>query len=335
MLRSNFLAGLVAAATSALPCESVAAGSSVPPGSAGFARVRLGYLGKVCEAVTVTAPTSLAFLNERLAAERTRFECEAALIAALHAGTIDAASMNLPSLIEALDRGCQVRVAAGLHTGCMSMLARDAFALYGPRDLKGQTIGTDRFDGPAMHLLMAILAKQGLDPHRDVKWRGYSWGELDSALRAHVVNCVAVSDPIAYELQTAHLAQAYLDRAGGGFSCGNDIATGHHCFLALAGGLVERRPTLAAALTRAYLNSSAAFGGSLDSVQLDGLYGPFRAGRGETLGMLASYEWHASTDFVVEELELAARDFRRAGLLRTTADPMAFAQRAFADIQDV
>jgi len=63
----------------------------------------------------ITAPTSLAFLNERLGAERIRFESEDALAAALHAGTIDAASMNLPSLIEGLDRGCRVRVAAGLH----------------------------------------------------------------------------------------------------------------------------------------------------------------------------------------------------------------------------
>jgi NitT/TauT family transport system substrate-binding protein len=332
MRRSSFLAVLAAAATPTLPYKSLAASSRTPAGSA---RVRLGYIGNVCEAVTVTAPTSLAFLNERLAAERVRFESEDALAAALHAGTIEAASMNLPSLIGALDGGCQVRVAAGLHTGCMSVLARDAFAFYGPRDLKGQTIGTDRFDGPAMHLLMAILAKQGLDPHRDVKWRGYSSGELDSALQAHVVNCVAVSDPIAYELQTAHRVEPFLDTAGGGFSCGNDIATGHHCFLALAGSLVERRPALAAALTRAYLNSSAAFGGSLDSLQLDGFYGPFRAGRGETLGMLASYEWQASTDFVVEELELTARDFQRAGLLQTTTDPMAFAQRAVADLQDV
>jgi NitT/TauT family transport system substrate-binding protein len=243
--------------------------------------------------------------------------------------------MNLPSLIERLDRGCRVRVAAGLHTGCMSVLARDAFAFYRPRDLKGQTIGTDRFNGPAMHLLMAILGKQGLDPHRDVSWRAYSSGELDSALRAHVVNCVAVTDPIAYELQTADSVEPFLDAAGGGFSCGNDIATGHHCFLALAAGFVERRPALAAALTRAYLNSSAAFGGSLDAMQLNAFYGPFEAGRRETIGMLASYEWNASTDFVLEELELTARDFQRAGLLRTKTDPMDFALRAFADIQDV
>ncbi len=335
MLRTKFLAGLAAVAATTLPCESVAAVAATVEAGAGFTRARLGYVGNVCEAVTVTAPTSRAFLNERLTAKLVRFGSEGALAAALNAGTVDAASMKLPSLIEALDRGCRVRVAAGLHAGCMSVLARDAFAFNRPADLKGQTIGTDRLNGPAMHLFMAVLGKQGLDPHREVGWRGYSADELDSALQAHVVNCVAVSDPIAYELQTAHRVEPFLDTAGGGFSCGEDIATGHHCFLALAGVLVERRPAVAAALTRAYLNGSAAFGGRVESAQLDAIRGPFLAGRGETIGMLASYEWDASTNFVVEELELTARDFQRAGLLRTKTDPMPFAERAFADTKDV
>jgi NitT/TauT family transport system substrate-binding protein len=299
-----------------------------------FTRVRLGYIGNVCEAVTATAPTSLAFLNARLAADLVRFDSEGALAGALNAGTVDAASMNLPSVIEALDRGGRVRVAAGLHAGCMSVLARDVFALNGPVDLKGQTIGTDRLSGPAMHLLMALLAKQGLDPQREVGWREYSAGALDSALRARAVNCVAVSDPIAYELQAAHRVAPFLDTASGGFSCGGGIATGHHCFLALSGELVERRRALAAALTRAYLDGSAAFKAGAEPVQLDAIYGQFRAGWGKTIGMLASYAWHASTDFVVEEIELTARDFKRAGLLRTKTDPMALAEGAFADMQD-
>jgi NitT/TauT family transport system substrate-binding protein len=181
-----------------------------------------------------------------------------------------------------------------------------------------------------MHLLMALLAKQGLDPHRDVTWRAYAAPEFAAALRTRVLNCVAVSDPIGYELQTAHAVEPFLDSANGGFSCGEDIATGHHCFLALAGDLVERRPA-----TRAYLNGSAAVGGGVEPAQLDAIYGPFRVNRGETTGMLASYSWHASTDFVVEELELTARDFQRAGLLRMQTDPMTFAQRASAGMSDV
>jgi NitT/TauT family transport system substrate-binding protein len=330
MLRSRFLAGLAAAATTP-PGTSAASGPSAP---ARFSRVRLGYVGNVCEAVTVTAPTSLAFVGEKLAAERVRFGSEDEVAAALGAGTIDAASMNLPSLIAGLDRGDRLRVAAGLHSGCMSVLARDVFAFDRPADLKGKTIGTDRLDGPAMHLLMALLAKQGLDPHRDVVWRGYSARELDAALQAKAVNCIAVADPLGYELQTAHRVEPFLDTASGGFSCGDDLATSHQCFLALAGSLVAGRPAVAAALTRAYIDSSAMFGGGVQAAQLDAVYGPFRESRGETTGMLASYSWHASTDFVLEEIELTARDFQRAGLLRAQLDPMDFARRAFADVLD-
>ncbi len=333
MRRRTFFAGLAAAASaSTLHGESIAA---APARAASVTRVRLGYIGNICEAVTVTAPTSFAFLDEHLATDLVRFGSESALAAALNAGAVDAASMRLPSVIEALDRGGDLRVAAGLHTGCMSVLARDAFAFYRPIDLRGQTIGTDELNGPAMHLFMAILKKQGLDPYREVSWRELPADGLDAALRSHAVNCAALSDPIAYELQQAHRVEPFLDAAAGGFSCGDDSATGHHCFLVLAGRLVERRAALAAALTRAFLNGSAAFGGGVESVQLDALYGPFGASRDETIGMLASYEWNASTDFVVEELQLTARDFQRTGLLRTITDPMELAQHACADITNV
>jgi NitT/TauT family transport system substrate-binding protein len=332
MLRPNFLAGLAAAAATTLYRECVA---STLRTRAGFTRVRLGYAGNVCEAVTITAPGGPAFFNESLSAELVPFGSQGALAGALNAGAVDAASMNLPSLIGALDRGCRVRVAAGLHTGCMSVLARDGFGLYRPLDLKGQTVGTDRLGSPPMNLLMAILARQGLDPRREVGWREYSPGGLDSALQGDAVNCVAVSDPIAYELQAAHRAGPFLDTAGGGFSCGADIVSGHHCFLVFADGLVERRPSLAAALTRAYLKGSIAFGSDVKSAQADAIHGHSRGHRRETMGMLSSYTWRASTDFVVEELELTARDFQKAGLLRTKTDPMAFAERAFAPMQDV
>ena len=66
------------------------------------------------------------------------------------------------------------------------------------RDLKGQTIETDRFNGPAMHLLMTILSKQGLDPHRDVDRTGRhdAFGMLKSGVTVarDVSNRVAVRD---------------------------------------------------------------------------------------------------------------------------------------------
>jgi hypothetical protein len=48
--------------------------------------------------------------------------------------------------------------------------------------------------------------------------------------------------------------------------------------------------------------------------------------------MLSSYDWSASSDLALEEIELTARDFRRAGLLERSTDPYALASRAFADV---
>lgn len=48
--------------------------------------------------------------------------------------------------------------------------------------------------------------------------------------------------------------------------------------------------------------------------------------------MLSSYNRTTCTDFVLQELELTAHDFRRAGLLKVTTDPEQLAERAFAEV---
>jgi NitT/TauT family transport system substrate-binding protein len=298
------------------------------------ASVRLGFVGNPCEAATYAAPHSAAFTRYRLGPQLIRFDDEAALLAALGAGRVDAASVRLPDLVTALEAGRNVRAVAGLHAGCLRVLARDAVTINAITDLKGQTIATDRLRGSAMNLLSAILHRQGVDPLRDVSWRAYAVPDLEAALDAKSVGCVAAADPLGYFILNDHKAEPYLDTAdGGGFSCGGDIAAGHHCFLVLHGGLVASRPALAASVTRAYLASTAAIGAGAGPAGVATIRGHFvDDGIEDVVGMLASYDWRASTDLVQEELELTARDFRRAGLLRATTDPGELAERGFADV---
>jgi NitT/TauT family transport system substrate-binding protein len=296
-------------------------------------RVRLGYVGNTCEAATFAAPHGAVFAHNGLEPRLLRFANDEALAAALGAGTVDAASTNLPALLRPLETGVDLRVAAGLHSGCLRVLARDAATLISLADLKGQRIATDRHAGPAMNLLSAILRRDGIDPERDVAWRVYDAAALDAALDAKEVACVATADPLGYVLLTAHKAEQYLDTANGGFSCGGDIAPGHHCFLVLNGRLVDTRAAVAAALTRAYLETTAAIGRGVGPAALTGVRGGYApADMYATLGMLSSYAWTPSVDIVLEELALTARDFRRAGLLKSSTDTQLLADRAFADV---
>jgi NitT/TauT family transport system substrate-binding protein len=331
VLRRRFLQGLVASG-----CAIAGAGGAFGPRSAAAAQprtpVRLGFLGNTCEAATFLAPRSEFFARNDLRASLVDFGSEAALIAALDAGRVDAASVSLPALLEPLENGSRIRIAAGLHAGCLRVLAQDAIELETFGSLKGKVVATDRLHGASMNLLSAILFRQGIDPRRDLTWQVYASAALEAALDAKAVSCVATSDPLGYHLLTAHKAELYLSTAGGGFSCGGDIAPGHHCFLVLAGKLVEQRPAVAAAVTRAYLGTTAAIGRGVGPAALAEASSPIAADVYRTLGMLASYDWSASTDFVIAELELTARDFRRAGLLHPSTDPEALAAHAFADV---
>jgi NitT/TauT family transport system substrate-binding protein len=330
MQRRSFIAGSSAAGAFALA-------GGFERGLAAEARprtpVRLGYVGTPCEAITYTAPDSTIFRRHHLDARLTGFERESGLLAALSAGTIDAASLNLPALLGPLAAGSNVRVTAGLHAGCLRVVAPDDVVVRALGNLKGASIAIDRLHSSSMNLLSALLQRQGIDPERDVRWRVYAPADMEAALDAKAIDCVAVADPVGYALIADKKAVPYLNTADGGFSCGDSIGRGHHCFLALSGRVVDAHPAVAAALTRAYLESSSALQHGVGGDALAEQRGGFVAGDlYGTIGMLSSYDWGASTDLVLEEIELTARDFRRAGLLPHSADPASLAERAFADV---
>jgi NitT/TauT family transport system substrate-binding protein len=296
--------------------------------------VRLGYVGYPCEAATFLAPSSPIFRRHGLEPQLVRFQTDDALIAALGSGKVDAASTNLPTLLKPLESGGALRVVAGLHAGCLRVLQRESLGIDTFGDFKGKIVGTDRLQGPAMNLLSAILHRQGVDPERDVTWRAYAGPDLESALDAKEVSYVAASDPLGYVLLSDHKAEPYIKTAGGGFSCGADVAPGHHCFLVLAGRLVETRRPIAAALTRSFLDATTSIGRGVGPAAVAEATGPIAADIHDALGMLSSYDWSPTTNVVLEELELTARDFRRAGLLRRSTNPEQLAAQAFVDILD-
>jgi len=107
------------------------------------------------------APNSAIFHRHALQAQLVSFQSEDALTGALGAGTIDAASMNLPALLKPLASGSDIRVVAGLHAGCLRVVATDDVVMHINGTMKGTVIATDRLHGSSMNLLSALLRRQG------------------------------------------------------------------------------------------------------------------------------------------------------------------------------
>jgi NitT/TauT family transport system substrate-binding protein len=92
-----------------------------------------------------------------------------ALAEAFERGEIDFASRFAPGALRHLDAGVPMTVVAGLHLGCMELVAYDPIRTVA--DLKGKHVGINAGPGSADQLFVSITAAYvGLDPEKDINW---------------------------------------------------------------------------------------------------------------------------------------------------------------------
>jgi NitT/TauT family transport system substrate-binding protein len=70
--------------------------------------------------------------------------------------------------ITSIEAGVPITVLAGMHSGCLELIANDSVHSVG--ELKGKRVGVDRFSS-SPHVLVTLMAAYiGLDPARDIEW---------------------------------------------------------------------------------------------------------------------------------------------------------------------
>jgi NitT/TauT family transport system substrate-binding protein len=92
-----------------------------------------------------------------------------ALAEAFERGEIDFTSRFAPGALRHLDAGVPITVVAGLHLGCMQLVAHDPIRTVA--DLKGKHVGINAGPGSADQLFVSITAAYvGLDSEKDINW---------------------------------------------------------------------------------------------------------------------------------------------------------------------
>ena len=77
-------------------------------------------------------------------------------------------SINYPPMhITSIEAGIPIKVLAGLHSGCLELVANDN--IHSIADLKGKRVGVWIGGTAHMHLSL-MVAYVGLDPERDIQW---------------------------------------------------------------------------------------------------------------------------------------------------------------------
>jgi NitT/TauT family transport system substrate-binding protein len=163
--RRHFVGGLSAATAAALIGAPTSLHAEPPPETT---TVRLPkFFRSVC-----LAPKNIA--GELLRAEGftdVRYietPLDADTFALLSNGQLDFEQDFAPLQVSAIDAGLRIKVLAGVHSGCLELIATDA--IRDITDLKGKRVGVFSMSS-FPHILVTLMAAYvGLDPATDIEW---------------------------------------------------------------------------------------------------------------------------------------------------------------------
>jgi NitT/TauT family transport system substrate-binding protein len=134
-----------------------------------------------------------------------------ALAEAFERGEIDFTSRFAPGALRHLDAGVPFTVLAGLHLGCMELVAHDPIRTVA--DLKGKHVGINAGPGSADQLFVSITAAYvGLDPEKDINWV-FAGDDIDpkQLFLQGKVDAYNASTADAWELRARKIGHVILD----------------------------------------------------------------------------------------------------------------------------
>ncbi|MDR1228041.1 MAG: ABC transporter substrate-binding protein [Azoarcus sp.] len=252
------------------------------------------------------------------------------LLESLSTGKADAAVGMIYRWLKPLESGFDVKIVAGIHGGCVRLIAYKPTGITKLEQLRGKAIGVPDLAQPAKHFFSIYLKRNGIDPERDVTWKAYQADLMGLAAEKGEIQAIAYSDPTLYRIERdtkagfVHLATntdpPYQDK-----TC---------CVIGVGGRLVKsNRPAVAAlakSLVEAYDWTNAhqeegakifqKYAANLTVEDLKHLY-----------KQLTLHAHPVHTD-LRDQLAFFAQDFKDLGVLKPTTDPQKFADHIYAGV---
>lgn len=308
-----------------------AAPAGATGGETGRPRVRVGYLGLTCEAAMFVAQENGFFGEEGLDIEFVKTDWDS-LRDGLGLGRFDANYHLIMYLLKPIEKGLDVKLTGGIHSGCLRLQAGAKTNIRTVQDLKGKRIGVQTALGSPPFLFSSrVLKAAGMDPAKDVEWVPMAGDVLGLALDNGQVDAVCNSEPIGSIMLSQGNVRTIADQAADA-----PYSEEYCCAVVVSGKLAREDPATAAKLTRALLkgarwveqNPSAAARLSVEkkyiaaSVEINS-----RA--------ISNLKYAPGVDRCRESVLMAAKEMKAIGLLDAVTDPEELARRAWLDLDGV
>ncbi|GBQ63548.1 putative nitrate transport protein NrtA [Ameyamaea chiangmaiensis NBRC 103196] len=283
----------------------------------------------VCTAAVPVAKAKGFFARYNVDVEYVNFAgATDQLLEAMSTGKADGAPGMALRWLKPLQQGFDVKLVAGLHAGCMYMLAPADGAVRQLSDVRGKTVGVTDMGGPDKNFFSIRLKEAGIDPDTDVQWRQYPADLLPVALQRGDVQAITDGDPFSY-LQKKQFGLMEIDSNMRG-----EWAHIGCCVIGLRGSLIRNEPVVAAAVTRAILDAGAWLACNPDEAgEIFKPYAP-KASAADIATMIRMQGHHhqtLSTSFH-DEVVRYAEALKKIGVFRPSLDTARYAQRVTQDV---
>jgi NitT/TauT family transport system substrate-binding protein len=305
--------------------------SDAPPLTGSPRKFNLSWnAGAVCLAPLPVAIDYGFFQKQNLDVELVNFAGSTdQLLEAIATGKTDGGLGMALRWLKPLEQGFDVKIAAGTHGGCMRVLSRKDSGVDKLADLKGKIVAVGDLAGPDKNFFSIQLAKQGIDPNRDVDWRPYPGNLLQLAVEKGEVHAFLSSDPIAYLwLKDSNYKEVASNLDG-------DYRDKSCCIVGLRGSLVREQPQVARAITQALLDAAMFTAQNPDKAAASFQpYAPKTASLQDLEAMVRyhTHHHHPVGEVLKRELKSYADDLKAVSVFKPGTDTAKFAERIYVDV---
>ena len=249
------------------------------------------------------------------------------LLEAIATGKADAGVGMALRWLKPLEGGFDVKIAAGIHGGCLRLFAKSGSGIASLADLRGKVIGVADLTSPDRNFFAILLQQAGIDPTRNVEWRVFPADILPVALQKGEVQAFSLSDPLGWIARerdglvelASNLTGAYAHRV-----C---------CVLGVRGSLIRQERETATALVQALLAAQAWVAANPDAAAE--VYAPYARAKPEQLAAMLRSHTHAHSPIGADlrrEIALYATELQQVAVIKPGTDPGRYADRVTVDL---
>ena len=288
------------------------ASSDSSTNDSGLYHLRIAYSPSLCQAPLHIAVEKGFFEAEGIEAENIQIDA-AHVQEAIGADQVDVGFGLIGKFLQPVENGLPIKFTAGIHTGCIKIVAPKDSGIESPSDLKGKKIGVSGLAGAETIVTKRVLANEGIsfdETNPEAEFVVFNKNDLGQALENGAIDVIAMSDPIVSQFVDQYDLNVLVDTA-----TSDEFSSEYCCASFVSNKLAEEHPDIAA------------------QIQLDKNY--VTGDLDFNTNLLKSYNYIPSVQGGYDAIQLSVEQLSQIGILKEGTDAKQFTDNVYVFYDDV